>query len=67
MSAPVPGWGENPLLAGPRRLALGEGEAPRTSIDWKGDVVPAVISGTITAVLTGLVLYQLSRMGVRSA
>lgn len=49
-TAPVPGWGENSRLAGPRRLALG--------IDWQGDVLPSVISGVISATIVALLIRR---------
>ena len=51
--APYPGWGENPNLVGPRRLAVeGLGDTPAVAY------APLVVGGLLLAAFVGAVIYE---------
>jgi len=66
-AAPVPGWGNNPLLAGPPRIAVGQETVPQPRSFFKHEIVPAVITGVIVAVATGVTMHQLQKAGLKTA
>lgn len=54
--APVPGWGANPLAAGPRRVGVGLGEEIRTAADIEG-AYRQTSWGMVAAVGAGALLF----------
>jgi hypothetical protein len=54
--APVPGWGANPLAAGPRRVGVGQDNGTRTAADIEGRYAQTSW-GMVAAVGAGALLF----------